>query len=87
MSNFISDKARLGKNLTFDENVIIEDNVNIGDNCHIGYNVVVRQGTIIGDNVRIDDNTVIGKCPMRASLSIFKEENNLPPTHILAITV
>jgi len=82
MLNFISDKAKLGKNLALDKNIIIEDDVNIGDNCHIGYNVVIRKGTTIGNNVRIDDNTVIGKYPMRATLSIFKEEKNLSPTHI-----
>ena len=82
MSNFISDKAKLGKNVALDKNIIIEDEVIIGDNCRIGYNVVIRKGTIIGDNVRIDDNTVIGKYPMRASLSIFKEESNLTSTHI-----
>jgi len=82
MSNFVSDKAKLGENIIFDKNVIIEDNVTIGVNCRLGYNVVIREGTIIGDNVRIDDNTVIGKYPMRASLSIFKEESNLPPAHI-----
>ena len=63
-------------------NVIIEPNVSIGDNCQIGYNVVIRNGTIIGDNVRIDDNTVIGKRPMRASISTLKEEKVLRPTYI-----
>jgi len=82
MSNFISDKAKLGKNIILDKNIIIEEDVTIGDNCRIGYNVVIRKGTTIGNNVRIDDNTVIGKYPMRASLSIFKEESNLPPTSI-----
>lgn len=84
MSNFISRKAKLGKEITFAKNVIIEDNVSIGDNCHLGYNVVIRKGTTIGDNVRIDDNTIIGKYPMRASLSIFKKESDLQlsPTHI-----
>ena len=82
MSNFISGKAKLGKYVTFTKNIIIEDNVTIGDNCCISYNVVIREGTIIGNNVRIDDNTVIGKYPMRAKLSIFKEESNLPPAHI-----
>ncbi|MCK4297189.1 MAG: N-acetyltransferase [Candidatus Marinimicrobia bacterium] len=61
---------------------IIEPNVIIGKNLQVGYNVVIRDGTIIGNNVRIDDNTVVGKRPMRASLSIFKEEKDLPPTHI-----
>ncbi len=82
MSNFISDKAKLGKDITRNKNIIIENNVTIGDNCRIGYNVVIREGTIIGDNVRIDDNTIIGKYPMRANLSIFKEEKNLSPTNI-----
>jgi acetyltransferase-like isoleucine patch superfamily enzyme len=82
MSNFISDKAKLGKDITFAKNVIIEDKVIIGNKCQVGYNVVIREGTIIGDNVRIDDNTVIGKYPMRASLSIFKDESNLAPTSI-----
>ena len=65
-----------------DKNVIIEDNVIIGDNFQVGYNIVIRDGTIIGDNVRIDDNTVIGKHPMRSSLSTLKEEINLPFTYI-----
>ena len=82
MSNYISDKAKLGENIIFDKNVIIEDDVTICNNCKLGYNVIIRKGTIIGDKVRIDDNTVIGKYPMRASLSIFKEEKNLSPTHI-----
>jgi hypothetical protein len=82
MSNYISDKAKLGENIALDKNVIIEDGVAIGDNCSLGYNIVIRKGTTIGDNVRIDDNTVIGKYPMRATLSIFKEEKNLSPTHI-----
>lgn len=86
MSNFISDKAKLGKDINFAKNINIENDVIIGDNCCIGYNVVIRKGTTIGDNVRIDDNAVIGKYSMRAALSIFKEESNLSPTHILVIT-
>jgi len=64
------------------QKAIIEPNVIIGDNCQFGYNVVIRSGTIIGDNVRIDDNAVIGKYPMRASLSIFKKDLNLSPASI-----
>ena len=82
MSSYLSDKAKIGKDVTFAKNIIIEDDVTIGVNCRIGYNVVIRKGTIIGNNVRIDDNTVIGKYPMRASLSILKEEKNLPSTNI-----
>jgi len=82
MSNFISNKTKLGKDITFAKNVIIEDEVIIGNNCQVGYNVVIKEGTIIGDNVRIDDNTVIGKYPMKASLSAFKDESYLAPTSI-----
>ncbi|MCK4295307.1 MAG: N-acetyltransferase [Candidatus Marinimicrobia bacterium] len=64
------------------KNVIIEKDVIIGKNLQVGYNVVIRSGTIIGDNVRIDDNTVIGKRPMRASISTLKEEKVLQPTYI-----
>lgn len=80
--NFISGSAQIGKNVTIGKFVIIEDNVVIGENCLIGHNVVIHNGTIIGDNVRIDDNTVVGKKPMRAVNSIFKDEKELPPARI-----
>jgi len=82
LSQNISEKAVLGNNLKLAENIIIEDNVKIGNNCQIGYNVVIRENTIIGDDVRIDDNTVIGKLPMKAKMSIFQENNELPPAKI-----
>jgi len=56
--------------------------VNIGYNCQFGNNVVIKEGVTIGNNVRIDDNAVIGKLPMRASISILEEEKNLQPTVI-----
>ena len=82
MSKFISDKAKLGKNITFAKNIFIEDNVTIGNDCILGYNVVIRKGTTIGDNVRINDNTVIGKHSTLASSSIFKEEKISSYTHL-----
>ena len=82
MSNFIGDKVKLGENIALSKNVIIEDKVVIGNNCQVGYNAIIREGTTIGDNVRIDDNAVIGKQPMKAVLSILREELNLSPTSI-----
>lgn len=80
--NFISEKANVGNNVSFGKFVIVEDDVKIGDNCIIGHNVVIHAGSEIGDNVRIDDNTVVGKKPMRAVNSIFKDEQELPPAKI-----
>ena len=48
MSNFISDKAELGKNITLGKNIIIENEVIVRDNCCTGYNVVIRKCTTIG---------------------------------------
>ncbi|SHE81698.1 N-acetyltransferase [Caloramator proteoclasticus] len=80
--NYISEKSKIGNNVSLGKFVVIEDDVLIGDNCIIGNNVVIHKGSVIGNNVRIDDNTVIGKKPMRAVNSIFKDENELPPCKI-----
>ncbi|KAJ49423.1 serine O-acetyltransferase [Clostridium tetanomorphum] len=80
--NYISEKAKIGDNVSVGRFVVIEDDVVIGDNCIIANNVVIHKGTIIGNNVRIDDNTVIGKEPMRAVNSIFKDDKKLPPAKI-----
>ena len=80
--NYVSDKSKIGNNITMGHFVVIEDDVVIGDNCVVGSNVVIRIGTVIADNVRIDDNTVIGKQPMRSVNSIFKSEEKLLPAKI-----
>ena len=82
--NYISGRAKLGKDVRVGEFSVIEDEVIIGNNCTIGHHVVIHRGTVIGNNVRIDDHTVIGKQPMRAATSIFKEkgEKEQPPCRI-----
>ncbi|MFT5871853.1 MAG: UDP-2-acetamido-3-amino-2,3-dideoxy-glucuronate N-acetyltransferase [Clostridium sp.] len=80
--NYVSEKSKLGKNVSMGHFVVIENDVVIGDNCVLGSNVVIRTGTIIAGNVRIDDNTVIGKMPMRSVNSIFKGEEELLPAQI-----
>ncbi|SHK23517.1 serine O-acetyltransferase [Hathewaya proteolytica DSM 3090] len=77
--NYISESASLGKNVILGKFVVIEDHCTLGDNCVIGNNVVIHEGSVIGDNVRMDDNAVLGKEPMRAANSIFKDEEKLPP--------
>jgi acetyltransferase-like isoleucine patch superfamily enzyme len=78
MENYISNKAKIGKNASVGRFVVVEDDVVLGDNCVIGHNVVIHKGSKLGNNVRVDDNTVIGKQPMRAVNSIFKDEKELP---------
>ncbi|MCM8711288.1 N-acetyltransferase [Clostridium sp. SYSU_GA19001] len=80
--NYVSSKSNIGINVTIGHFSVIEDEVVIGDNCIIGNNVVIHKGTKIGCNVRIDDNTVIGKQPMRAVNSIFKDEKDFLPANI-----
>lgn len=80
--NYISEKAKIGENVKTGYFVVIEDDAIIGDNCIIGNNVVIHKGSYIGNNVRIDDNTAIGKQPMRAANSIFKDDSLKPPCKI-----
>ncbi|MDP8232775.1 MAG: DapH/DapD/GlmU-related protein [Candidatus Zophobacter franzmannii] len=82
MNRYISDSAKLGKNVEIGINVVIEDGVEIGDNCLIGHNVVIYSDTVIGDGVRIDANTIIGKRPLSSPRSIFKVADNMNPTRI-----
>jgi len=70
----ISQKARIGENVTYDHYVVIEDDVIIGDNVEIGYNVVIRSGVRIGDNCNTLDGAILGKRPAKASLSAITGE-------------
>ncbi len=82
LNAYIADSAQLGSDTTVGFFAVIEDNVRIGKNCSIGHGVIIHAGTVIGDGVRIDAHSVIGKPPMRAKRSIFKDEKPLPPAKI-----
>jgi len=72
VSNFISDKAKIGKNVKIwhfayvGDNTIIGDNVKIGSLAHIDYDVVIEENTMIEGLVyippksRIEKNVFIG---------------------------
>ncbi len=79
---FISATAKIGENVKFGYNVVVEDGVVIGDNTILGHNVVVRKDTRIGKNCVIAENTVLGKEPFKASTSATTEEKILPPLEI-----
>lgn len=65
-TNFISDTAKIGSNVTLGKNVyighhtIIEDNCVIGNNTIIKHNNVILEDTVIGNNVKIGSNNTIG---------------------------
>ncbi len=82
MEQVIDKRAKIGKNHVIGMFTVIEADVEIGDDCQIGNHVIIHTGTKIGAGVRIDDNTVIGKQPMRAKRSIFKDEKKLPAAKI-----
>ncbi len=82
MQNHIDPSAHIGDGTDVGLFTVIEKNVTIGKNCKIGHNVVIQAGTEIGDNVRIDSCTVVGKQPLRAKRSIFKDEKALPGARI-----
>ena len=52
-------EPRIGQNVRFGRNVILEGEVSIGDRCRIGNNVLIRSADI-GDDCVIEDNTTIG---------------------------
>jgi UDP-3-O-[3-hydroxymyristoyl] glucosamine N-acyltransferase len=63
----ISGKAMLGKDVTIEDFVIVEDGAKIGNNavlragCFIGANVVIGDNTIIHPHVMIYNDCVLGK--------------------------
>ncbi len=65
----ISKMAKIGVNVDFGENVVIEDEVEISNNVKIGHNVVIHSGVKIGEGCIISDNTILGKIPLKASTS------------------
>jgi len=89
MSNHISDKARLGENVTLGFNVIIEENVLIGSNVEIGHNVIIRENVRIGDSCKVLDGAILGKTPAVASMSATTgAPRELPPLVIgKAVTI
>ena len=51
--NYVSEKAKIGKNVQIEPFAVIYDDVVIGDNCYIGANVVIFPGARIGNNCKI----------------------------------
>ncbi|MGP4070125.1 DapH/DapD/GlmU-related protein [Halobacillus sp. B29] len=72
-------KIKVGKNVSFGKNVVVEENVSIGDDVVIGHNVVIKKDTIIGNNVHISDLTLLGRSPGSNKKMARKPSSTLPP--------
>lgn len=77
---FIDPSATLGEGTVVGHFTVIGPEVTVGRDCIIGNNVTINRGTRIGDKVRVDDGVVVGKLPMRASISATTKEEVLPST-------
>jgi UDP-N-acetylglucosamine acyltransferase len=59
----VSEKAKLGNNITIDAFTIIKDNVEIEDDCFIGPHVVIYEGARLGKNVKVYQGATISHIP------------------------
>ena len=57
----IGENVKIGENVTFGYNVIIEDDVTIGDNSYIDSNSIIRSNVTLGENSFIGANCIIGE--------------------------
>lgn len=78
-SSRVSAKARLGKNLRIDDDVIIMDGAEIGDNC------IIEPGAIIYENVKIGEGCYVGaQCILGERLLGYRKD---PSTYVNPETI
>jgi serine O-acetyltransferase len=70
----ISKEAKIGRNVSLGNFVIIERGCEIGDNVEIGSSVIIHEGTHIGMNAVIQDGAIIGKQPKSGPRSTYRLE-------------
>ena len=78
----IDPSAKIGKNVSIGEYVVIEENVTIGDEVTIGHHVVIKKDTTIGKSAQIGDLTVLGKSTSSNKKMNRKPEKDLGPLMI-----
>lgn len=59
----VSDKAKIGNNVTIKDYAVIEDDVVIGDNAVIGSNTFIGNGARIANDVKIFHGAVVSTVP------------------------
>jgi acetyltransferase-like isoleucine patch superfamily enzyme len=78
----IAESATIGEGTVIGEHAVICENVRVGRNCRIGHHVVIHPDVVIGDAVRVDDGAVLGKLPLKATLSATTQDKDLPKAKI-----
>jgi len=71
----VSNKAKIGNNVTIGDFTVIKDDVEIGNNVVIGTNVIIDDGARISDNVIIHHGAAVSTIPQ--DLKFAGEYSNL----------
>jgi acetyltransferase-like isoleucine patch superfamily enzyme len=93
VTNFISEKAKLGKNVKIwhfayiGDNTIIGDNVKIGSLAHVDYNVIIGDNTMIEGLVYIPPLSKIGKNVFIGPAAALTNDPYPPSGKMVGVTV
>ena len=93
VTNFISDKAKIGNNVKIwhftyvGDNVEIGDNVKIGSLVHIDYDVKIGENTMIEGSVYIPPLSVIGKDVFIGPAAALTNDPYPPSEKLVGITI
>ena len=68
--------------VVFGESVFVGKDVSIGAGTVVGHHVVIHDDTRIGIGVRLDDGCVLGKLPLRSSVSAVTRDVTLAPASL-----
>ena len=93
VTNFISDKAKVGENVKIwhfayvGDNVEIGDNVKIGSLAHVDYNVKIGENTMIEGSVYIPPLSVIGKNVFIGPAAALTNDPYPPSEKLIGVTI
>ncbi|MBT8379773.1 MAG: acyl-ACP--UDP-N-acetylglucosamine O-acyltransferase [Ignavibacteria bacterium] len=69
----VSDKAKIGSNISIGPYALVEDNVEIGNDCEIGPHAVIYDGARIGSRIKIKQGAAVANVPQ--DLKFANEES------------
>lgn len=93
VTNFISEKAKIGKNVKIwhfayvGDNTIIGDNVKIGSLAHVDYNVEIGENTMIEGLVYIPPLSRIGKNVFIGPAAALTNDPYPPSQKMIGVTI